>query len=168
MTITTAEKPNIPDIMNLISKCISDMEARGIYQWNDYYPTIETIVKNVHSKSLYIMQNQKDCLGIISFDEAQEAEYEKITWLSDKSPVLVVHRLAVLPKWQQKGIGRKLMAFAERFAIENKYASIRLDVYSGNPRAVSFYELCGYKKTGQVYFPTRELPFYCYQKVFSY
>jgi len=165
MNITTAEKTSIPDIMNLISECISGMEAQGIYQWGDFYPTLDIITKDIQCESLYIMQNQKDCLGIISFDQEQEAEYEKIKWLSDKSPVLIVHRLAVFPKWQGLGIARKLMDYAERFAIENEYASIRLDVYSGNRRAIKFYEQRSYKKTGQVFFPMREHPFYCYEKV---
>ena len=57
------------------------------------------------------------------------------------------------------------MDFAERFAIENEYATIRLDAYSGNQRAIKFYEQQSYKKTGQVFFPKRTLPFYCYEKV---
>ena len=165
MNITIADKIIIPDIMNLISECITDMEAQGIYQWNNYYPSIEIIAKDVHGKSLYIMQNQKSCLGIISFDEKQEPEYEKVKWLSSDPRILVVHRLAVCPKCQRQGIGRKLMDFAEKFAIENEYVSIRLDAYSGNMRAIEFYEQRGYQKTGHVYFPMRKLPFYCYEKI---
>ena len=165
MDITTAGKTSVLDVMNLISECISDMEAQGIYQWGDFYPTLDIIAKDIQCESLYIMQNQKDCLGIISFDQEQEEEYEQIKWLSDKSPVLVVHRLAVHPRWQRQGIARKLMDHAERFAIENEYVSIRLDAYSGNQRAIKFYEQRSYNKTGQVYFPKRNLPFYCYERV---
>ena len=168
MNVKVARESNISDIMNLISDCIMDMESQGIYQWNDGYPTLDVITKDVQSKSLYIMKRQGDILGIITLDEEQEPQYKEIKWFSDGESVLVVHRLAVHPKWQHRRIGRKLMDFAEQFAIENSYTSIRLDVYSQNPRAVSFYETRDYNKAGQVYFAMRELPFYCYEKVFSY
>jgi ribosomal protein S18 acetylase RimI-like enzyme len=39
-----------------------------------------------------------------------------------------------------------------------------LDVYTGNERAVRLYERRGYTVAGQVFFPRRELPFYCMEK----
>lgn len=165
MNITTAEKTDVPGIMNLISECIREMEGRGIYQWGDFYPTVDIITNDIQCESLYTMQNRKECVGIICLNEEQSPEYREIEWLSDERCVLVVHRLAVHPKWHEQGIGRKFMDFAEKFATEKCYTSIRLDAYSGNPRAISFYEKCGYEKTGQVYFPKRTLPFFCYEKV---
>lgn len=165
MNIKVAKKSNIPNVMNLISECITDLESVGIYQWNKYYPTVEIIAEDVKNKSLHIIQNQNGCRGIISFDDKQEEQCKDVKWLSNKIPVLVVRRLAVHPKWQGHGIARQLMDYAERFAIENNYASIRLNVYSGNLRAINFYQRRGYKKTGRVYFPKRVLPFYCYEKI---
>ncbi|HBF38124.1 MAG TPA: hypothetical protein DDW50_12470 [Firmicutes bacterium] len=76
----------------------------------------------------------------------------------------VIHRLAVNPEYQKQGIGRQLMDFAEKCALERGYTSIRLDAYSGNHRAVNLYENRGYKKVGQFFYPSREFPFYCYEK----
>ena len=55
--------------------------------------------------------------------------------------------------------------FAENYAVVNGYTTIRLDAYSGNPRALHFYECRGYQKAGQLFFPGRELPFYGYEKI---
>lgn len=68
------------------------------------------------------------------------------------------------PKYQGKGYARKLMDFADKFANENNYSSIRLDVYSQNKRVIKFYEKRKYFIRGNVNFPEREHPFYCMEK----
>jgi len=57
------------------------------------------------------------------------------------------------------------LLFAEKRAADNGYSSIRLDAYSGNAIALQLYERNGYRKRGEVFFPRRELPFICYEKL---
>jgi ribosomal protein S18 acetylase RimI-like enzyme len=57
------------------------------------------------------------------------------------------------------------MDFAENYAAEKGFSSIRLDAYSGNSRALNLYERRGFRRVGQFFSPRRELPFYCYEKV---
>jgi ribosomal protein S18 acetylase RimI-like enzyme len=58
------------------------------------------------------------------------------------------------------------MSFAEEFAQKNNYASVRLDTFSVNKRNQRFYELRGYKKLGDIYFPKQsEFPFHCYELI---
>lgn len=162
-------KGNIKDItliMNLIKDNIRDMESKGIYQWNENYPKQAVFENDINNKTLYLIKNDEECLGIIVFDEEQSPEYNEIAWLTEGDTVLVIHRLAVNPKYQKQGLARLLMDFAEDMAIKDGYKAIRLDAYSGNPRAIKLYENRGYFKVGQLNFPYRELPFYCYEKCF--
>lgn len=142
-----------------------DMESRGIYQWGEYYPTLEIIQDDIESELLYIIKENDTVLGIITLNEEQPSEWGGINWSTQEGRPLMIHRLAVNPKWQKRGVGRRLLDFAEKYAICNEYTSIRLDAYSGNPRALKLYEKHKYKRMGQVYFPMRELPFYCYEKI---
>jgi hypothetical protein len=57
------------------------------------------------------------------------------------------------------------MDFAESHAARSGYASIRLDAYTGNPRSVQLYRRRGYREVGQVYFPRRTLPFWCFELI---
>jgi len=57
-----------------------------------------------------------------------------------------------------------MMVFAESFAANHNFSCIRLDAYTGNPRALALYERLGYQQAGQVFFPRRELPFACFEK----
>ena len=58
------------------------------------------------------------------------------------------------------------MDFVEKFSEDNNYVSIRLDTFSKNKKNQLFYELRGYKKLEEIYFPNQsEYPFYCYELV---
>lgn len=160
-------KGNIQDIkliMDLIKDSIKDMESKGIYQWNEHYPTQAIFENDINNENLYLIKKDNECLGVIVFDEEQPSEYKGINWLTEDKKVLVIHRLAVNSKYQNQGLGRQLLDFVENIAVENRYNSIRLDAYSGNPRALKIYEDRGYQKLGQLFYPFRELPFYCYEK----
>ena len=95
-----------------------------------------------------------------------DKEYEPVKWLTNNSQNLYIHRLAVHPKMQGKGYAQQLMDFAESYAKQNNYISIRLDTFSKNFRNQRFYEQRGYVRLENVYFPQQSQdPFYCYELV---
>jgi hypothetical protein len=58
------------------------------------------------------------------------------------------------------------MNYAFDFALENKFKSIRLDTFSGNPQNNVFYQKLEFKKLNKIYFRDQsDKPFYCYEKV---
>ena len=70
------------------------------------------------------------------------------------------------PTHQRMGYAQKMMSFAEDFARENKYLSVRLDTFSKNVNNQNFYQKRGYKKLGNIFFPNQsESPFYCYELI---
>lgn len=141
-----------------------DLENNGIYQWTDNYPTISIIENDLKKDVLYTLKSNEKIIGAINISEEQETEYELIKWEFDNSKVLVIHRLVIDPKYQKKGYAQKLMDFAENFAKENNYSSIRLDAYSQNVRVIEFYKKRNYFIRGNVNFPEREYPFHCMEK----
>lgn len=161
--IEVACEEDIENIMELVNECVEDLESKEIYQWNDYYPTRNHITESIKDKTLYLFKDNEDCLGMISVTDKQPLEYEKLNWTS-KNSIIVITKLAVNPKYQNQGIGQILLNFAEDLAMNNS-CSIRLDVFSENPRAINLYEKNGYTRVGITYFPKRELPFYCYEKI---
>ncbi|MBU2699480.1 ribosomal protein S18 acetylase RimI-like enzyme [Sporomusaceae bacterium BoRhaA] len=167
MDIVIATKQDTVGIINMISECIKSMEAQGIYQWNKVYPNFEVIENDIKNGSGYVIKDNNKCIAYVAINEEQSLEYSQISWSTDVSKVLVIHRLSVHPESQGKCIAKKLMNFIEDFAVKHKYTCIRLDVYSGNRVALRLYEKMGYKSLGQVFFSWRELPFFCYEKVFA-
>jgi ribosomal protein S18 acetylase RimI-like enzyme len=105
---------------------------------------------------------------MIVLTEIEDVEYKTVQWLTTNIRNLYVHRLAVKPVFQGKGYAQQLMQFAESYAKENNYVSIRLDTFSKNERNQQFYEKRNYIKLASIYLPNQsEFPFYCYEKVLN-
>ncbi len=162
--IKQADDRDVSDVMEVIRACTKAMRLAKIFQWDDIYPNRGQLEEDLKEGSLYLIRNVEICLGAASFNEKQEDAYQQVDW-QGSGPVLVVHRLCVDPAFQGQGIAKKLMSFGENMAMKRGFASIRLDAYSGNPKAVGLYERLGYQKVGSVTFPRRDLPFYCFEKI---
>jgi predicted amidohydrolase/GNAT superfamily N-acetyltransferase len=161
------EKGNSKDLdmlFDIYQKGKADLEQKGIFQWTNNYPTRSIIQSDLEKGVLYVLKNGLEILGAINISEEQEPEYEQETWAFDSTKILVIHRLVVDPVKQRNGYARKLMNFAEGYAVENGYSTIRLDAYSQNKRVIEFYEKRSYVICGSVNFPERQHPFYCMEK----
>ena len=58
-----------------------------------------------------------------------------------------------------------LMIFAENLVVEKELNSIRLDTYSGNPKAMEFYINLGYQQLGHIYLKEGKNEYYCFEKI---
>lgn len=58
--------------------------------------------------------------------------------------------IAVHPAYQRQGLGRQLMEAMKRLAAEQGIRKLSLRVLSTNPRAIAFYESCGFKQQGRL------------------
>lgn len=141
-----------------------DLDSKGINQWIDNYPTISLIETDLRNGSLYKLKNDNLIMGAVVLNEEQDIAYKSINWKFDESKVLVIHRLVIDPKHQSNGYAIQLMDFAENFAKENGYSSIRLDTYSQNDRSISFYKKRNYLIRGDVHFTGRAHSFHCLEK----
>ncbi len=156
--------------LNLIYKlsqdCARAMITQGIRQWNDHYPTKEHFEKDIKAQELYILEKDTKLIGVIVLTEVMDEEYKSITWLTDNGKNLYIHRLAVHPDYWGQGLAQNLMSFAEEYAKDNNYKSVRLDTLSENKRNLKFYKKRGYTQLGDIFFPKQnDHPFHCFELV---
>jgi ribosomal protein S18 acetylase RimI-like enzyme len=163
MIIENINLREIDRVMSLISDAVKDMETKGIYQWDEIYPDKTVMLADIASNSLYTARLDNNIAGIIAVNEIQSFEYQSIPWSNNPGNPLIVHRLCVHPKYQGRGLAKLLMNFAETYAGENKYDSIRLDAFVDNKAAVRLYDSMNYENKGTVKF--RKGSFYCYEKI---
>lgn len=149
-------------LINIIKAATLDMELKNIHQWDDVYPDKAVINDDIANGNLYVNVEDGIINALIVLNEDQSEEYGDLNWKYDCEKQLVIHRLCVNPKAQGGGIARKLLEYAEDFAIKNGYGAIRLDAFTQNERALRLYEKNGYEKVGSVQF--RKGEFYCYEK----
>lgn len=165
MHIQKAIPNNLIEIMYLVRQCIEDFNKNNIYQWNVSYPNNFQLLHEIEKGSLYLMINKGIPIATITFDEVQNSVFDDIEWKNNDGKFLVIHRIAVFPTWQNKGVGRKLMEFTENYAKENKYKSVRLDVTNSNQNLVRIYEKLGYVQTGDILYPEQKISFKCLEKM---
>jgi ribosomal protein S18 acetylase RimI-like enzyme len=165
--IVEAEPVDVADVMRILSLCVAQMRAQGIHQWDEIYPNQRVVAEDVRARSLWVIRQDGHCVAAICLNEVQPEEYREVPWRCRDGRVLVIHRLCVHPDWQAHGLARQLMEFAENHARVCGFSSIRLDAYTGNPRAIALYERRGYLRVGQANFPRRPLPFDLFEKEVS-
>jgi ribosomal protein S18 acetylase RimI-like enzyme len=142
-----------------------DLRRSGVDQWDWAYPNRFTIRADVKSGRAFGISENGTVIGAVVVNDQWSRKYASIEWTDREGRPAAIHRLAVRPDFQGKGLGRQLLQFAERVAQDEGYTSIRLDVYSGNPGAVTMYQRHGYEHRGEVRYPMRKRPYFCYEKV---
>jgi ribosomal protein S18 acetylase RimI-like enzyme len=166
--IRLAKIKEIDQILSITNACASLLISKNIFQWSDIYPSEAIFRNDIENNELYVLIVRDSIIGTIALTPTVDPEYKSVTWLTPDRDNLYVHRLAIHPSEQGKGYARKLMDFAEDFAINNGYTSIRLDTFSKNLRNQKFYELRGYQRLENVYFLDQSNdPFYCYELVLN-
>ncbi|ASA23909.1 GNAT family N-acetyltransferase [Paenibacillus donghaensis] len=165
--IRQAVQEELDEIMELIALCVQVMQAGGSDQWDETYPNRDIIGADIAQGNLYIYQEGAAIAGILALDENQAEEYKAIDWSVTEGPHLLMHRLAVHPQVQGKGIARKLINFAEDYALQGGYTSMRMDTYAKNEKILALYPRLGYERRGEFFLSERKLAFPVFEKRLS-
>ncbi|XOV66951.1 MAG: GNAT family N-acetyltransferase [Fluviicola sp.] len=165
--ISHGKPEELEEILELTRACGQHMRENGIDQWDENYPDLVSLKHDIVTNTLFAYRENGHVVGIVVLNETQDPEYTEINWsTSEEQRNLVVHRLAVSPDQQGKGIARKIMDFAEDWARKNNFDAIRLDTFSQNPRNQRFYKNRGYTELGSVYLSyKKEYPYFCYELI---
>ena len=165
MIIRKANKTDLENIMKMYTSCVKGMIKNGIDQWDATYPNSEVIMQDIKAKTYFVAEENSVIIGGINIDQNQDDTYLEIDWEDKSDSFLVVHRLGVKEEFWEKKIGKKLMIFAENLVIEKGLKSIRLDTYSGNPKAMEFYRRLGYRELGTINLKPDKNEYYCFEKI---
>ncbi|VVB75119.1 Acetyltransferase (GNAT) family protein [uncultured archaeon] len=165
MQIRSATINDFDAIFSIVNECKADMKSRGLEQWPSHHPSKETILKGINSGNHFVILENNQIVGGVLLNHSPDEQYKLVKWeITDTNP-LIVHRLAISPKHQGKGIAQELMKYAEELAKKDGSKSIRLDTYSTNKASNKFYQKLGYKHAGTIkmlqYMPGE---YNCYEK----
>tara|TARA_B110000196_G_C21117688_1_gene651446 strand:- start:391 stop:894 length:504 start_codon:yes stop_codon:yes gene_type:complete len=165
MIIRKANKIDLDNIMKMYKSCVKGMLKNGIDQWDDTYPNTEIISEDLNVGTYYVAEMDGTIIGGVNIDKNQDTTYLALDWEDISDSFLVVHRLGVKEELWNKKIGKDLMLFTEKLVIEKGIKSIRLDTYSGNPKAMEFYRRLGYTEIGTIDLKPDKEKYYCYEKI---
>ena len=165
MIIRKANKSDLGNIMLMYNSCVNGMLKNGIDQWDSSYPNVDVIIADLKARTYFVAEENGKIIGGINIDENQDKTYLSIDWADKTNQFLVVHRLAVVEEKWGDGIGKELMLFVEEVVAEEGYQSIRLDTYSGNPKAMEFYRRLGYTELGTIDLKPNKDKYHCFEKI---
>ena len=165
MIIRKANKTDLENIMKMYKSCVKGMLENGIDQWDDTYPNTEIISEDLNVGTYYVAEIDGTIIGGVNVDKNQDDTYLALDWEDKSDSFLVVHRLGVKEELWNKKIGKDLMLFTENLVIEKGLKSIRLDTYSGNPKAMGFYRRLGYTELGTIDLKPDKEKYFCFEKI---
>eukprot|EP01080_Neovahlkampfia_damariscottae_P011960 gene11960-5361_t len=122
-------------------------KMNGYTNWKPPPVTLEYLKQNFEKFFLFgIFNKEKKMIGTFSLQH-QPLQYKtNIEWSEkDSNNFLFIKRLAVIPEYQRRGLGKLCLDF-----VENEFSGvyIRLDTYYKNENSIKFYEKMGYKNLG--------------------
>ncbi len=162
--IRQATSADLPELLALVRRVIPAMRAAGNLQWNESYPNAEVFGRDLERTQLWIAELDGSIAGVAALTTDQEPEYAQVGWDIHET-ALVVHRLAVDPAAQGRGIASALMQQAERVATERGIAVLRVDTNTRNEATQRLFPKLGYTLSGEISLGFRPgLRFLCYEK----
>ncbi|MBP1744707.1 MAG: acetyltransferase [Firmicutes bacterium] len=161
--IRKAAKEDLAKIMEIIKATVEEMKTYGNTQWDESYPQEKDFNRDINSGDLYVDERDGEVAGFICVNQVEPVEYEELDW-SSKEKAMVVHRMAVNPKFRRKGIASGMMKFADELANSRGIRCMKTDTYSVNPKMNALFVKCGYKFVGEMSFLGKEKPFNSYEK----
>jgi ribosomal protein S18 acetylase RimI-like enzyme len=165
MIIRKANKSDLGNIMLMYKSCVTGMLENGINQWDNTYPNTEIISEDLNVGTYYVAEIDGTIIGGVNIDKNQDDTYLALDWEDKSDSFLVVHRLGVKEEFWNNKIGKYLMLFTEKLVIEKELKSIRLDTYSGNPKAMEFYRRLGYTELGTIDLKPDKEKYFCFEKI---
>ena len=166
LTIRIGTPADLTEIWPLVQAAVADMNACGNPQWGSDYPTMAHYAQALADGELYAACGADGAiLGVAVLNTEEEDCYADLSGWEASSPALVIHKLAVSPKAQRRGVASALFQYAFDLARARGLRSIRMDTYCMNGRMQCLMYKHGFHYVGNVHFPDRPLAFRAFEKV---
>lgn len=164
MTIRLAHSTDIVPIMQLVRVLVPVMQANGNFQWNETYPNSEVFAEDIKQNQLWVAESDGTIAGVAAITTEQYPEYAQVG-LDLSETAIVVHRLAVNPNAQGKGIAAALLQQAEQESIKRSINLLRIDTNKENSAAQNLFLKAGYEFKGEMTLEFRPgQKFVCFEK----
>ena len=130
---------------SVLQEAARALEARGQPLWSQNELTSEALRKAYPDAEMVLgYWNGEAVAGMVLV--AEDPAFWPDTPAGES---LFVHKLAVVPKAQGKGIAAQMLAFAQTRAYEQSKRYVRLDTAAERPKVRAFYEKQGFIYVGE-------------------
>lgn len=123
-----------------------------LYWARNAYPTRQTAVRALEGGELFVEIEGGTVTAAAIINRKQGKEYGSGNWRYYAQPqeIMVLHTLAVDPRFSGRGCGTRMMDFYEQYALDSGCKCLRLNTQAQNTPARSFYGKLGYEEAGVI------------------
>ena len=79
--IRKANPGDLNTLLEITRSCAKLMESKGIFQWNDSYPSLSTFENDVTNNWLYVNIKEEEIIGCICISIFMDKEYHSVCLL---------------------------------------------------------------------------------------
>ncbi|HWB26481.1 MAG TPA: GNAT family N-acetyltransferase [Chitinophagaceae bacterium] len=142
ITISSATQAHVPELVSLVNGAYRGEGSKA--GWTTEADLLDG--QRTDAQMLSELLAKENNTILIGTDETNRIL--GCVYLQQTGAVMYLGMLTVQPKLQAQGIGRRLMAGAEKFATEKHCTSIEMTVISVRHELIAWYNKLGYQPTG--------------------
>lgn len=164
--IRRARRSDLDAIWTLVQRAVAGMRERGNDQWGDDYPTRAIYAADIERGVLWCAEDGETgtVLGAAAITCDHEPDYVGVPFRCPE-PAAAMHRMAVEPSAQRRGVASALFSQFEREGSRLGVAALRIDTYSRNDRMQALIIKQGFTYVGDTHMAKRPLAYHCYEKL---
>ncbi len=147
-TIKIATNDDSSEIIKMLKRIAQWLKDNEINQWRYLLDggDDEEIKQSIHNQETYIVLKDKEIVATFTL-LAKQSEWDRHIWGSDhSSESLYLHRIAVIPEYMKKGVGKSILTWIKDNVNDKKY--LKLDCVAENSKLNYFYKNNGFELIG--------------------
>ena len=157
MVILPATEADLQAVIELVAQGRAALARQGVDQWQDGYPSPETIRRDLLCGDGRIVRIDGAAAAYAAFVFDGEPAYDAIDgqWLTDE-PYVLVHRIAVVDGERGRGVAAEFLHRVETLAQERGVKAFRIDTNFDNQTMLRLLERTGFTYCGKVVYRSGE------------
>ena len=139
-------------MMSIIDHAREVIIKRGIPQWQDGDgPSREIFTEDIKREQAYVLMLDDQIVGVGTILTEPDEAYDKMkTWNMEFSGYASIHRVAINPDIQGRGLSKMLLSFLITAARLNGYQDIRIDTHPENKIMQHVIQSSGFQLKGEI------------------
>lgn len=153
MQFRKAAETDIDKILKIIGQAQAYLKEHGINQWQNNYPNVQTIQKDIADGCNYVLLENNQIVATAAISFAGEKTYASIyegQWKTNRN-YAVIHRIAVDSQQKGRGVASEMIKQAERLCLENDRYSIKIDTHEKNQSMQRLLQKNSFQYCGIIY-----------------
>ena len=154
MEVKQAKLSDAKRVLDIIEQNKIYLKDEDIPQWQDGYPNLDSITKDIEKGNCYVLVDNQHIIGTAALIEGVEETYINIfngSWFTEDTPYVTIHRIAVDPELKGQRLGNYFINYC--FKSFPNCASIRIDTHENNLSMQKFLANNGFNYCGEITLP---------------